>query len=133
MPSPEFIRFIATGGTAAIVNVVSRYALSFMLSYQISIVIAYLIGMTTAFALAKWFVFAQSGRSSSNEYIRFALVNVVALIQVWAVSMVLDIFIFPMIGWEWNAQTLAHIIGVASPVITSYYGHKLFTFSKELD
>jgi putative flippase GtrA len=125
MPSPEFIRFIATGGTAAIVNVVSRYALSFMLSYQISIVIAYLIGMTTAFALAKWFVFAQSGRSSSNEYIRFALVNVV--------SMVLDIFIFPMIGWEWNAQTLAHIIGVASPVITSYYGHKLFTFSKELD
>ncbi|WP_454848284.1 GtrA family protein [Rhizobium binxianense] len=124
-----FLRFVVSGGIAAAVNVLARIGLSQITSYSVAIVIAYLAGMTTAYLLMKFFVFEDSGKSVANEYIRFGLVNVVALLQVWLVSMVLVRQVFPAIGFNWHDETIAHIIGVASPVATSYLAHKYFTFS----
>lgn len=126
----RFLTFVVAGGLAALVNVVSRVLLSHVVSYEVSIALAYLVGMTTAFLLTKLFVFEQSGRAVSSEYVRFALVNVVALAQVWTVSMVLARLAFPFIGFTWHADTIAHAIGVVSPVVTSYYGHKRFSFGR---
>ncbi|SMC86370.1 GtrA family protein [Rhizobium sp. RU36D] len=129
MMNRPFIRFALSGGFAAAVNILSRLALSQVTTYSVAIVIAYLLGMTTAYVLMKLFVFEKSGRSVQNEYIRFGLVNLVALVQVWAVSMALARFIFPWIGFDFHAETVAHIIGVLSPIATSYFMHKYFTFA----
>jgi putative flippase GtrA len=125
----RFVLFVLAGGFAALVNIVSRLALSLVMPYEAAIVVAYGCGMTTAYALNKAFVFERSGRSVRDEYVRFALVNLLAVAQVWVVSVGLARLVFPALGFAWHAETVAHVIGVAVPVFTSYLGHKHFSFS----
>lgn len=125
----RFLLFVLAGAVAALVNILSRIALGLVTSYELSIVLAYLCGMTTAYVLNRIFVFAQSGRHLSDEYLRFTLVNLVAVAQVWVVSVGFARFVFPGLGFDWHADTIAHIIGVIVPVFTSYVGHKHFSFA----
>ena len=127
--SGRFAWFVLAGGAAAGVNILSRIALNWIMPYQVAIIFAYLCGMTTAYLLNKHFVFAASGRSIGAEYLRFALVNLAALAQVWVVSVGLARMIFPALNFSWHAETIAHVIGVAVPVFTSYLGHKHFSFA----
>jgi putative flippase GtrA len=128
MLESRFIRFLLTGGLAAGVNIGSRWLLGFVMPYEVAICLAYLFGMTTAFILAKFFVFEASGATIQKEYARFAIVNVVAFLQVWLVSVGLARFVFPTIGFVYHAETVAHVIGVLSPVVTSYFAHKNYSF-----
>ncbi len=126
--SQPFVRFALSGGVAAAVNILSRMAMSQVTTYSIAIVCAYLAGMTTAFVLMKLYVFENSSRHMASEYLRFGAVNVIALAQVWAVSLILVHSIFPFVGFKFHAETTAHVIGVLSPIATSYFLHKYFTF-----
>ena len=126
----EFTRFVLTGGIAAGVNVIARWGLSHVMSYEAAVAVAYLFGMTTAYLLARMFVFDESGRSTGSELFRFAIVNVFALAQVWLVSVGLARLAFPAIGFAWHAEDIAHLIGVAIPAVTSYFGHRHFSFAK---
>lgn len=126
----EFGRFLLTGGVAAGVNVASRWLFSHAVSYEVAIVLAYLVGMATAYLLSRAFVFARSGRTVADEAARFALVNVVALAQVWLVSVGLARLVFPAVGFVWHAEDIAHLVGVAIPAVTSYFGHRHFSFSR---
>jgi putative flippase GtrA len=123
------VRFLVVGGVAAIINILSRIALNFVMSYQVAIVIAYVCGMTTAYVLNKVLVFSPSGRAMYDEYIRFTIINLLAVTQVWIVSVGLAFYVFPFIGFDWHAETVAHIIGVMVPTITSYFGHRNFSFA----
>lgn len=125
----RFALFLFAGGTAALVNILSRIAFNWIMPYEIAIVVAYLCGMTTAYLLNKRFVFEASGRGVASEYTRFALVNLAAVAQVWIVSVGLARLVFPAIAFSWHAETVAHVIGVAVPVFTSYLGHKHFSFA----
>lgn len=130
----RFGSFVLVGGFAALVNWLSRIAFSSMgLGYTLAIVCAYVIGMATAYVLNKRFVFEASGRTAQSEVWRFVLVNVVALAQVWAVSVVFERWLLPAMGWDWRPEEVAHAIGVISPVLTSYLGHRYFTFRKNAD
>lgn len=126
----EFSRFVLTGGFAAGVNFLSRIGLSHFMTYRLAVFIAYLIGMITAFILSKIFVFQKSGRSATNEFIKFSIVNVIAVIQVWLISVGLAEYGFPAINFTYHPEAVAHLIGISVPVLTSYYGHKHFTFSQ---
>lgn len=121
--------FLVAGGVAAGVNILSRILLNWMMPYEAAIVVAYLIGMTVAYLLNRAFVFEASGRGATNEYLRFALINLLAVAQVWIVSVGLARLIFPAVGFAWHADTVAHVIGVMVPIFTSYLGHKHFTFA----
>ena len=130
--SPErrrFALFVVAGGVAALVNIGSRILLNLAMRYEIAIVVAYLCGMTTAYLLNKLFVFERSGRAVADEYVRFTLVNLFAVAQVWIVSVGLARLVFPAVGFAWHAETVAHVIGVIVPVFTSYLGHKHFSFA----
>ena len=125
----QFASFVVAGGIAAAVNIVSRYFLNFVMPYEVAIVVAYMLGLTTAFILNLRYVFDTERKGYSAKYLKFALVNVVALGQVWLVSVGLANYLFPAIGFTWYAHDVAHIIGVASPVITSFFAHKYFSFA----
>ena len=126
----RFVLFLVAGGLAALVNILSRIAFNWIMPYEVAIVVAYLCGMTAAYLLNKRFVFEASGRSVTSEYMRFALVNLLAVAQVWIVSVGLARLVFPAIGFTWHAETVAHVIGVIVPVFTSYLGHRHFSFAK---
>lgn len=126
-----FIRFALSGGIAGLANILSRMALSQITNYSAAIVIAFLIGMTTAYVLMKQFVFQETGQRISHEYIRFGIVNMISLAQVWIISIILLKITFPLINNKNISETLSHSIAVFTPVITSYFLHKYFTFKSK--
>lgn len=127
----QFWAFLAAGGLAALVNWFSRIMISAQgVGFEAAVVIAYVLGMATAYLLSRLFVFEKTGRSLANEIFRFVLVNLVALVVVWIVSVSLARWILPTAGWTWRPAEVAHGIGVLSPVLTSYLGHRYFTFSR---
>jgi putative flippase GtrA len=126
--SKDFLMFLLTGGFAAAVNWGSRIVYNIWIPYSAAIVVAYVTGMITAFILAKLFVFTKSTQSTAHSIFFFTLVNLVAVLQTWAVSVGLAYYVFPRIGLNWHTRDIAHLIGVAVPVFTSYLGHKKWTF-----
>jgi putative flippase GtrA len=124
----RFARFAVAGGIAAAVNIASRWVFSLALIYELAVACAYLAGMTTAFLLNRAYVFERPESGVAGQFIRFATVNAVAFAQVWIVSVGLARLAFPAMGWTWHAETIAHTIGVLSPIATSYFGHKHFSF-----
>jgi putative flippase GtrA len=128
MISGRFVRFLLTGGFAALVNLGSRYVLNESMSFEAAVAVAYLAGVVTAYALAKIFVFDKSGSAVATEFRRFVIVNILSLAVVWCVSVGLAIHFFPAVGFRWHAEAVAHFIGVVSPTIISYFAHKHYTF-----
>lgn len=129
--SIEFIGFVISGGIAALVNLGSRILLNLAIpSYVISIILAYCLGMLTAFLLDKFLVFKKSSNSYRRQIGGFIIINLLGLLQTVVFSLLFADFIFPAINWTWNADTIAHFIGVAIPVFTSYLGHKYVSFGK---
>jgi len=126
--SRQFLFFLLTGGTAAVVNFGSRILYSTWLDFSSAVIIAYVTGMITAFVLAKLFVFKESNQSVHRSAMFFILVNIVAVAQTWAISMVLAYYFFPWLGVTSLVQEISHAIGVALPVFTSYIGHKRWSF-----
>lgn len=127
---PEFLRFLLAGGVAALANMASRLLFSIVMPFEAAVALAYLVGMGTAFLLMRSFVFGASERGPGAELGRFALVNLVAFCTVWVVSVSLARIVFPAIGFTWHAETIAHVVGVLSPVVVSFWGHKAFTFRR---
>lgn len=128
--STEFVKFLAAGGIAAVVNMASRWALDFRMGYSAAIVLAYLIGMVTAYGLNRRLVFERSGRSVRSELLRFTGVNLLGIAQVWLISVGLGDHGLPAMGIHAHAHDIAHIIAVGFPVFTSFLGHKFWSFSK---
>jgi putative flippase GtrA len=126
--SRQFLFFIVTGGIAALVNFFSRIIYNIYLSFSLAIILAYLSGMVTAFILAKIFVFKESQQSITRSVVFFTLVNIVAILQTWIISMGLAYYVLPWLGISLFAQEIAHAIGVATPMFTSYIGHKHWSF-----
>lgn len=124
----RFASFIVTGGIAAVVNLASRWLLSHVMPYEAAVSVAYLFGMTTAFLLSRQFVFTASGDSWLAEYGRFAVVNAFSFLVVLGVSAGMLRLVLPFIGWAWHAEEIAHLVGVVSPIVLSYYAHKHYSF-----
>ncbi len=123
----QFRGFVVTGGLAACVNFGSRMVYNRWLDFSSSVVLAYLTGMVTAFILARLFVFRDGSQSVQKSAAIFALVNVVAVLQTWGISMVLY-YLLPLVGVVSYVPEIAHAVGVMVPVFTSYLGHKKYSF-----
>ena len=126
----EFFQFLMVGGFSAGVNFLSRIGFSELVSYRSAIILAYLVGMITAFLLSKHYVFEKNGRHFKDELRDFTIVNIFAVIQVWLISVGLAEYFFPYISFTFYPEEVAHLIGLAIPVISSYFGHKYFSFRK---
>lgn len=90
--------------------------------------ITYMTGMVTAFFMTQMFVFTQTSHIIRRSAFYFSLVNVVAVSQTWAISMVLANYALPSIGVSRFVPEIAHAVGVVFPVFTSYLGHKHWSF-----
>ena len=126
--SRQFLSFLLTGGFAAAVNFGSRIVYSNWLNFSSAVIVAYITGMITAFALAKLFVFTESQQPVHHSAAFFVLVNMVAILQTWAISMGLAYYILPWLGVSLFVHEIAHAVGVVFPVFTSYIGHKRWSF-----
>lgn len=126
--SRQFLTFLVTGGVAAAVNFSSRLLYNQWFDYSTSVIVAYVTGMSTAFVLARLFVFTESDQPMHRSAFFFVLVNVVAVLQTWLISMGLAYWLLPAMGVTQGAPEIAHVVGIAVPVFTSYLGHKRWSF-----
>lgn len=127
----EFIRFLSIGGIAAAVNFFSRILLSEWLVFKIAVIVAYMIGMVVAFILFRVFVFKASKHGIKKEAYYFVMVNLLAIVQVWLISVGLAEYLFPAIEFSFYREEIAHLVGISVPAITSYYGHKYWSFAQQ--
>jgi putative flippase GtrA len=128
----EFVKFVGLGAIAALVNFASRFAFDRFMPYEAAVVCAYLVGMVVAFILFQKFVFGDAGNGQLTQVFRFTVVNIVGLIVAVAVSSLLARVVLPAIGWTLLPYTTAHLVGITAPTITSYFGHKFFTYRQAL-
>ena len=126
--STQFLLFSIVGGFAALVNIVARLMFNIVAPFEIAVVLAFPLALTTAFFLNRQFVFKARDGEVASQYACFLMINVVALLQVFVVSVLLARLVFPWAGFRWQAETVAHVVGVLSPILSSYLLHKNFTF-----
>ena len=126
--SRQFLTFLLTGGCAAVVNFASRMVFSQAFDFSTAVILAYIAGMITAFVLARLFVFKNSQQSMQRSAGFFILVNMVAALQTWGISMGLAYYLLPALGVHFFVREIAHGVGVIAPVFTSYIGHKRWSF-----
>jgi putative flippase GtrA len=84
--------------------------------------------MATAYLLNRFLVFGPGDRGVPGEILAFALVNLLAVAQTLAISLLLAYYVLPALGVIQHSETLAHVVGVIVPVFTSFVGHKYWTF-----
>jgi len=128
MPTKEFLYFTLVGGVAAGLNWGSRFLFSQFVPFEMAVILAYLVGLLSGFVLMRLFVFDGVGKSDARQVGRYIAVNFVALLQILLISLVFARWVLPAFGIYDNAEALGHLVGLLVPVITSYYGHKHFTF-----
>lgn len=128
MITPQFMRFLVAGGIAAGANFGSRFVFSIFFAYGVAVFFAYLVGMLVAFLLMRGHVFNASQGPLAPQVIKFVGVNLLAVLQTLAISLLLARWVLPSVGIEGQAEALGHLVGVLVPVVTSYFGHKFLTF-----
>jgi putative flippase GtrA len=124
----QFTLFLIVGGAAAAVNFVSRIIASNWMSYPVAVVVAFCIGVATAFVLNRLIVFKGSTRPMHHQMTWFLLVNLFGLVQTLGFSVLLAKVLFPRLNFSWHPESTAHMIGIAIPLISSYFGHKYLSF-----
>lgn len=126
--SRQFGVFLVAGGIAALANIGSRIGFSRLMPYVPAILCAYIVGMVVAFLLNRLFVFRNPRHGLHHQVLWFTAVNLAAVAQTLVVSLLFAHWLLPWAGIHEHVETLAHVIGVAVPTITSYVGHRFITF-----
>jgi putative flippase GtrA len=124
----EVVRFLAAGGLAAAANVLSRVVFSYFFPLSAAVVLAYLVGMAVAFVLMRRFVFPPGRLQVHRQVVVFVLVNLAAAVQTLVVTLLLAKFVLPSLGLRRNVDLISHIVGVCVPIVTSFVGHKRWSF-----
>lgn len=126
--SRQFLAFLMTGGIAALVNFFSRILYNQWMEFSTAVIVAYLSGMVTAFILARLLVFQSSTQSLYRSILFFVLVNLLAIMQTWAISLWMLHQVLPALSVTDFTPEIAHACGIIVPVFTSYLGHKFWSF-----
>jgi putative flippase GtrA len=124
----EFVRYLVAGGVAAGMNFGTRFIFSNWLPFEWAVACAYVVGMITAFLLMRGFAFRAGTHGWVRQAATFTAVNFAAVAQTLVVSSLFLRVVLPGAGIDRGAEAIAHAVGVLVPVVTSYFGHKLFTF-----
>lgn len=123
-----FAAFVLIGAFASLVNLVARILIDRFTSFEIAVVLAFPVALTTAFLLNRALVFRSAEAAWHGQFVRFLLVNLAALAQIFVISVALARYVFPFVGMRFHPETVAHAIGLLSPLFTNYWAHKHFTF-----
>ncbi len=121
--------FLATGGVAAVANFCSRLIYNMWTSFSIAIILAFITGLSIAFVLARLLVFKDSQKPAQNAALKFLVVNLVAVVLTWVISMGMAYYALPALSVTSFVYEIAHATGIIFPVFTSYLAHKYWSFA----
>ncbi len=100
-------------------------------SFEISVLMAYPIGMITAFLLNRMLTFiVYDAKPIYKQFTYFVIFNFIGIAETVLVSIVLAEYVFILFVTGPLRYDLAHALGLAVPMFTSFLGHKYFSFGK---
>jgi putative flippase GtrA len=125
----EFARFVLTGIAAASGNLAVTWLARLYESFEISLLAGIAAGLAISFALSKWFAFgSRSWRRAGREVPRFLIVYAVSSATYWVIAVVIG-WVLLSHGLSTKAAEICGIlIGAGTMTLTSYFGHRLFTY-----
>ncbi|MGN0895003.1 MAG: GtrA family protein [Succinivibrio sp.] len=125
--SKEFLIFLLTGGLAATANFFSRIIMSYLgIEFYLAVFFAYVLGMVVAYILFRSVVFKKNDISLKRSIALFCIVNLIGIVLTFLLSNFLYYVLLkdlPLLRGE-----ISHGIGIMLPAVSSYIGHKYFTF-----
>ncbi|MFN5117124.1 MAG: GtrA family protein [Cyanobacteriota bacterium] len=124
----KFGRFLLTGGSSAIVNIISRGILSSFVNFSTSVILSYVIGMVLAYTLARRYVFVSSKASRARSISGFIVVNIFGALLTLFFSVQLRALLGHLFGLNTFVEYLAHFLALSVSSVTSFVGHKFISF-----
>lgn len=126
---PELARFIVTGAAATFGNIAAVGLARLYESFEISLLVGIAAGITISFTLSKWFAFgSRSWSRTGGEAARFLIVYSVGCAAYWAVAVVMGRLLLANGLTSKAAEMWGILIGAGTMTLTSYFGHRFFTY-----
>jgi putative flippase GtrA len=125
----ELVRFILTGVTATLGNMVAVWLARSYWAFEAALLAGIAAGITVSFVLSKWFAFgSRSWGGAPGEMARFLVVYAVSCALYWVIAVAAE-----RLGRACGlsvlaAEALGILIGAGTMAVTSYLGHRFFTY-----
>jgi putative flippase GtrA len=125
----EFARFILTGVTATVGNIGAVWLARIFVTFEIALFAGIGAGLAISFTLSKLFAFgSRSWGSAGGEAVRFLIVYAAGCLVYWVVAVSARRFLVTHGVVTDLAEISGIIIGAGTMVLTSYFGHRFFTY-----
>lgn len=124
----QFLLFLLSGGLAAFFNWASRFIFSIWMPFELAVVASFLVGLGSGFLMMRFYVFDGIRKPVVPQASMYTVINMLALVQTLVISSIFARSVLPYLGVVSNTEAIAHLIGILVPVMTSYIGHKYWSF-----
>jgi putative flippase GtrA len=129
----EFVRFVAAGLTSAAVNLTAVGFARKLLSFDTALLVGLVAGLTTSFLLSKLFAFrSPSWDQAGREVVKFLTIYGTGCVFYWLIAVALRRFLLAGILPSRAAELVAVLGGSAVMMLTSYFGHRFYTYRSVL-
>lgn len=123
------VKFLVAGTGASLVNWLARFPLELAMPFAAAVLGAMVIGMICGYILYDRWVFPGSPRPFLLKIRDFVAVNFVSQLIMFVVSIgVREMLLIAGLA-TMLAGAAAHLIGIASGAIFSFFGHRSMTFA----
>ena len=125
----EFARFVLSGVTATIGNIVAVWLARRFLSFEIALLAGIATAIAISFALSKFFAFrSRSWNRAVGEAARFLIVYASGCAMYWMVAVFIRMFLLAHGVAVEAAEPGGILVGAGTMMLTSYCGHRFFTY-----
>jgi len=125
----EFARFVASGVTATGGNLAVVWVLRQVIEYHFALVGGAATGLAISFTMSKLFAFRSAEQFGLNgEFGRFLMVWGFGTAVYMIVAMIMGTVVLPIWLPEREAEMGGALLGAGSMAVTSYIGHRFFTY-----
>jgi putative flippase GtrA len=125
----EFARFVLSGVTATIGNMVAVWLARRFLSFEIALLAGIATAIAISFALSKFFAFrSRSWNRTVGEAARFLIVYATGCAMYWMVAVIIGMFLLAHGVAVEAAEPGGILVGAGTMMLTSYCGHRFFTY-----
>lgn len=125
----EFARFVLTGVTATAGNIAVVYLAGLFVSFEIALLAGIVAAVVLSFTLSKLFAFgSRSWEGAGGEAARFLIVYTVSCAVYWGVAVVCTRIVLVRGMAPQAAEIGGILIGAGTMMLTSYFGHRFFTY-----
>jgi len=123
-------RFLVVGAAAALINWVARFPLEMFMPFAMAVLGALAIGMVCGFLLYDGWVFPGSARPLAQKIRTFIAVNLLSQTVMFVTAIgIRELALLAGVP-DLPAGAGAHLLGIATGALFSFFGHRSVTFPR---